>query len=78
MRLAEARRRAGMSEGALERFASLPAGTVAAIETGARRLGPADHALAARIAAALTIELPLIDELGGAHVDRPRTSAEGG
>jgi transcriptional regulator with XRE-family HTH domain len=74
MRLAEARRRAGLTQVALERFAALPAGIIAEIETGSRLLGPADHALASRIAGTLTIELRLVDELIGAHVDRPPAS----
>ena len=61
MTLPEARRRAGYSQASLDRAASLPPGTIAAIEDG--RFKGLDRATAARIAGALCIELPLIEEL---------------
>ena len=61
MTLPEARRRAGYSQAALDRAASLPLGTITAIEDG--RFKGLDRSVAARIAAALCIEVPLIEEL---------------
>ena len=62
MTLADARKRAGYSAVALERAAGVRRGTVAAAESGSRTPTP-DHA--ARLAAALCIEVEAIDELIG-------------
>ena len=70
MTLEEARRLAGYSVGALEREAGVKRGTVGAIEAGVRTPS-ADEA--ARLAAALVIEVEAIDELLG--IKRRRRAA---
>ena len=70
MTLREARRRAGCSEAALERFARVPSGTIAEIE--ANPASRVDRSAAVRIAAVLCIDLNLTDEFKPVAT-RPRT-----